>query len=407
MNTPTPITKPARVDRLDALRGFALFGIIMVNGPLYGLTLFQDQLPTPATWTTADHVARFVVGWLFESKFFVLFSFLFGYGTAMQMRGADAATTRARLTRRMFGLLGLGALNGAFLFCGDILTAYGALGLVFLYAAVPGLARRANPTRAALTLVAVLLVVQMLIDAASATPEVGALLVIENAAELAAEARAAYLSDNVWTVAAQRFGDYTLSIAWELACMAPVVLACIAAGWAAAQNRALEGERFDLWGALKPAARVALPVVGLAGSFAYAWMHRRGQLVDELAGDPVGGLSYALHVTASLALATSYVGALAALEQTRAGQALYRVLAPLGRMSLSAYLGESLFASLVFAGYGLGLYDQTGALTIALIGCGIYATIAVLAHLWFRAFRIGPVEWLLRSVTYWRVEPLR
>jgi uncharacterized protein len=394
---------------LDALRGFALFGILMVNGPLYGLTLYHDQVPTPSSWTSVDNLAHFVIGWLFESKFFVLFSFLFGYGTAMQMRSEGLTASRPRLTRRMLALIVLGVLNGTFLFSGDILTVYGVLGLGFLYLLAPWLGDR--PRRAGALAVG-LLALQALIDLATALPWVHALLAFENPQALIETAREAYRSENLWNVAQHRHGDYRLSLLWELTFMAPLIVACIVAGWAAASTRFLESEPFDLWARLfgrSPQRRLRaglLVLTGLVGAFGYAWTSRRGQTFAELGNDPLAGPLYASHVVASLALATGYVGMLAALERTTAGRVLYRLLAPLGRMSLSAYLAESLLASLVFCGYGLGLYDRLGAGTVMLIGFGIYAAVLTFAHIWFRYARIGPVEWLLRSVTYLRLQAL-
>jgi uncharacterized protein len=78
-----------------------------------------------------------------------------------------------------------------------------------------------------------------------------------------------------------------------------------------------------------------------------------------------------------------------------------------GRLALSNYLLQSLVATTVFYGYGLGLYGRLGPAALLPLALGIAAAGALLSALWLRAFRIGPVEWLLRSFTYARPQPLR
>ena len=86
---------------------------------------------------------------------------------------------------------------------------------------------------------------------------------------------------------------------------------------------------------------------------------------------------------------------------------LTRPVAALGRMALSNYLGQSLIASLLFNGSGLGWDGQVTPGEALLIGLVIYGAQLVLSTLWLRAFRFGPLEWLWRSWTYGRWQPLR
>jgi len=79
----------------------------------------------------------------------------------------------------------------------------------------------------------------------------------------------------------------------------------------------------------------------------------------------------------------------------------------LGRVSLTAYLAESILASLLFMPYGLGLFGELGPATGMLLAPPLWLAIAGIATLWLRQFRLGPFEWALRTLTYWGSQPLR
>lgn len=79
----------------------------------------------------------------------------------------------------------------------------------------------------------------------------------------------------------------------------------------------------------------------------------------------------------------------------------------LGRMSLTIYIAESLIASLIFNGYGLGLFGEVGPAAGLAIAIGVWLALVPCAQLWFRRFRFGPLEWALRSWTYGSVQPMR
>ena len=83
------------------------------------------------------------------------------------------------------------------------------------------------------------------------------------------------------------------------------------------------------------------------------------------------------------------------------------MLGPAGRMSLSVYVGQSVLMSLLFHGYGLGLAKSIGSSGGVLVCVAVYAVLLGFSHLWLGAFRIGPLEWLLRSITEWRWLGLR
>ncbi len=92
-----------------------------------------------------------------------------------------------------------------------------------------------------------------------------------------------------------------------------------------------------------------------------------------------------------------------ALYYSFAGKAL-NVLAPAGRMTLTLYLLQSLIFVPVFYSFGLGLHATMTQSEAVLIGLAAFAVQVVFAHLWFKGFVYGPVEWLWRAATYLTVK---
>jgi uncharacterized protein len=103
----------------------------------------------------------------------------------------------------------------------------------------------------------------------------------------------------------------------------------------------------------------------------------------------------------------AYVGAFALLSQIAPGKRLIALLAPVGQMALSNYLLQSIVCTLIFYGYGLGLSGSLGAAQGLLLTFVIFGLQIPLSHFWMRRFRYGPAEWLWRTLTYMRPQPMR
>ena len=113
--------------------------------------------------------------------------------------------------------------------------------------------------------------------------------------------------------------------------------------------------------------------------------------------------NYAGAVLASV----GYAAALVFIVKRRVLAGLRKSLAAVGQMAFSNYLFHSLITSLIFLGWGFGLAGRFDYATQFVIVAGIWAFQLVASPLWLRHFRFGPAEWLWRSLTYWRRQPLR
>ena len=124
-----PVRASERIEFVDILRGFALFGVLAAN-----MASFIGQSPNFETFSGTDRIVVILIRFLIQAKFYSLFSLLFGWGMAMQMRRAEAKGARFAplFLRRLVILLIFGVLHGFFIWRGDILTTYALFGFLLL-----------------------------------------------------------------------------------------------------------------------------------------------------------------------------------------------------------------------------------------------------------------------------------
>jgi uncharacterized protein len=365
----------------DRLRGLALLGIIVVNAPFLAISSTGYTEASIAAWW--DLAAAFAVIALAQGKFYLLFSFLFGYSALFIVR-TGAAPERRRYRRRLVGLAVLGFAHAVLLFSGDILLSYAVLGFALLL-----LLRR--PDRTVLRTAVIVFVLSLV--------WLGALVLLVAAAPAAPDATTTALdvalADGTFLEAARARLDalpLTLltigSLQWGFA-FAMFCLGVVAARRSLfadlAASRAL-WRRLALWGIL-----IGLPLQLVA---AYLQV-RNGSGLSSLATEAVGGVMFGI-ATAPV-LAAGYVGALALLS-LRAPHVLDLVRDG-GRASLTLYLTESIVLCVLFCGWGFGLFGRLGAGAVTLIAIGVYLLLEVAIRLWLARFRQGPFEWLLAQWT--------
>ncbi|MFC9424712.1 DUF418 domain-containing protein [Streptomyces sp. NPDC056987] len=390
----------ARLADVDALRGFALFGILMVNIPFFasGYTLLDVADPARTAWH--DHLATNVVQFLFESKFYLLFSFLFGYSFTLQLNSAAArgVSFRPRFLRRLGGLFLIGVANAALLFYGDILVTYAFLGLLLF------LVRGISPRRAlwvagiitgAITLAFLALAVLVaLIDEASATATPAERLTMLADGHAATEA----MRGGLGSVLGERVSSLSTAFPLIFFFQGPLAFSAFLVGLAAGKHRVLDHTAAADPDAYRRTLRLIQLIgfpVGLAGAFWYA------------AAGPEDLFAPAAHLVTAPCLTAAYVATLLRFFRTARGARLAETLARPGRMALTNYLSQSVLCGLIFTGVGLGLIGRMPYAAVIAVAVGIFAVQVVWSAWWTRRFRMGPVEWLLRAVTHLERPALR
>lgn len=379
---------PHRIVEVDALRGFALCGIFLAN--VLVMAGIEGRGGDGPSASGLDQAAHWLVMMLVQTKFYLLFSFLFGYSTTLQMDSAerDGAPFAPRMLRRLLGLFVLGALHAVLLYPGDILTTYAVLGLV-LFAA-----RTVDPARmwrAALRVYGAVAALHLLLGAAVALVDTGG--GDEGLAASTAELTAAYRGAPADVIRANM--DAWTDILAGLLMMGGMVVAAFLAGFVAGRRRLLTGtgtpdrvarlRRICGWGLAVGLPGGVLMAAGTVGPLGARW---------EIPMFIVGMLT-------APALGGAYACGLLLWFTTPRGARLAARLAPAGRMALTNYLAQSLMMALVFTGYGAALYGRVGAAAVlggALLfyGCQLLVSARLMER-----HRLGPVERLLRAVTLW------
>jgi uncharacterized protein len=374
----------ARIHELDAIRGFALGGILVANIGFFadpGLSAGSGEPPMSGS------VVATLLNTLVLTKFYVIFSFMFGYSFTLQMR-SWGDKVKARMLRRCLGLFTLGVLQGFLMWIGDILTLYALLGLILL--AVRGIRPR-TAVKAGCWIIGVSAVVWLVL---------GVLLMATGSAAPAEDAA------NGQQALAQMTGTPLTFLQYQLATyptMAPLVwlgqgpmaMALFLFGLAAGKSRLFE-ER-ERWAHLLPRIQWLGFGVGLPAAALYSWS-ATGDEGWKLVGMAMNNLT-------SLPLAAAYVVTLLRVidRVPKVGAAL----APAGRAAASNYIGQSVLACLIFTAYGLGLAGELPPVAVVGVAALEYAVLLALSAWWMRGHRQGPIEWGLRAITLCSAAPRR
>lgn len=373
-----PVERSERIEALDILRGFALFGVLLVNvqyfvRPPYPVTL-ADGGAGPA-----DLAALWLVDVAAHGKFYPIFSLLFGYGLAMQVTRASRRPggSLSTILWRLGILMMIGLFHQTFLWVGDILATYALLGFVLL------LFRNASD-RTLYVLGG---------SALFAWPLLLALLL--GAIDLAL--LPAGMADSVQALFA-RHVEPGRRVARETL----RVLAMFFFGFAAGRHNWLADAAHHL-GTAVTLRRAGLVVGGLASALVVWWAGR----LDATALTWSWVAMTAVRSVAGPILAVGYIATVVLWVSRRHPPAALSALAPVGRAALTNYLLQSAALLAVVAALArLGIppiRPPTGvALAVALYGAQVAAS-----GWWLARFRFGPVEWAWRSLSYGRRQPFR
>lgn len=400
---------------IDAVRGFAVLGILLMN--IVGMGLPSYAYVSPAYYggdSGADLAAWALAYVLVDGKMRTLFTLLFGAGLLLM---ADAAEGRrpgpaATHYRRMFWLLLFGMIHAWLIWYGDILVTYAVTGsLAFLL--------RDQPPR---RLIGIGLVILGLIVAQG-------LMGHFHFAQMRAIAEAPGAS--VETVEAWRTAIAGIAPMPE---MAQAELSGYRGGFASAFGARSTMVIFFqsyllptlfLWEAL------GLMCIGMAlyrlGFFTGAWdirIHARLAAVlfpvgvvfgTPLAGklwmarcDPVTTLATdALAMPVHLVMAIGYASGVIAIVKSGVARRAIARLAAAGRMAFTNYLGASLVITTLFYGYGFGLYGRLERAELYWIVPAVWAVQLAVSKPWLDRFNYGPFEWAWRSLVKWQRQPMR
>lgn len=404
----------ARIETIDAIRGFAVCGILLMNIVAMAMPAYAYVDPLYYGGATgADLIAWAGAYALADGKMRALFTLLFGASMSLVAARAEGRRPGPAEThyRRMAWLLVFGMLHAWGFWYGDILVAYAVAGSILFIA-------WRWPVSALLYAALLLLLVALLLDLAQAQalgelkaaatgphPPAVALAawrdVLADAAPGSPEAlRQLHLyRGTIADVFAARAPTTWLYQSRVLPAMLPETLGYMLLGILLLRNGFLSGD----W----PRRRyILLAAIGFGVALPLHIPIERAMIAARF--DPAmlpftSALSFLLRPW----LALAYAAAVVLLVQGGAAPWLCGRLAAAGRMALSNYLGSTLVATTLFYGYGLGLFGMLSRAQLYGVVAGIWLLILGWSEPWLRHFHYGPLEWLWRSLARGRLQPFR
>jgi uncharacterized protein len=399
-----PAAPGERIASIDVLRGFALLGILIMNIQDYSMIGAAYFNPTAYGDLTGINLLVWKASHLLaDQKFMTIFSMLFGAGIfLMAQRAVESGRRPAGLHyRRMVWLMLFGMMHAYLLWRGDILFLYGFCGLVVY------LLRRLPPGwLIALGLLSLAFCSGIwLLSGWSIQfwPQEAVAQFAANwrpGAEAVAEEVAIYQSGWIGQMG-QRISDaiefQTTALLWWGCWRAGGLMLIGVALFKLGVFSAERSRRFYI-GLTVPALLVGIPMV-LYG------MHRHFQNEWDATYSFFTGTVF--NYWGSILVSLGYTGAVMLVVKAGAVRALTRRLATVGRMALSMYLLQSIICTTLFYGHGFGLFGRVERVGQIGIVAGIVVLQLWLAPLWLDRFRFGPFEWLWRTLTYMRPQPMR
>ena len=397
MSLLNPTTSGDRIEMIDALRGFALTGVCLANLALFSFyyCLSNEQkadLPLPLINTIISYLIYFFV----DSKFWTLFTIMFGFGASIFISRANELhkNGKALYARRLVLLLIFGLIHGIFFWFGDIFAEYALAGFILLLfsnkkgisVAVWGIILGAF-----IPLVLMILQAKLLPDSSEIFDKLGKLTLN------------AYSSSSYSKVINANLVNIKIFSLYVWFLLIAAVGRFMIGYWIGQTGRLYHIEDYtDFF-------RKTMRICGWIG-FPFMFIVTITKilidsevLVPESEWEPV---TYLLEI-ASLAIGIFYVVKFAFLYQNKKWRKRLSVFKEMGRMALTNYLMQTIINVLIFNGIGFGLAGKIGPSIYILWFIVLMILQIIFSKWWLSRYRFGPFEWLWRSLTYKKLQPMK
>jgi uncharacterized protein len=436
--SPASITAPVattdRIKSIDAIRGVALLGILMMNIPGFGINWDFYYNVTHGPRSGSDYYTFATVFVFFEGTMRGLFSMLFGAGMVLFMlnkKEVPGGTTVAEYYyRRLLWLVLFGLINAfVLLWQGDILFFYGLCGmLLFAF-------RKLKPQW--LVMLALLCVSFTMIkqqwrwdefrekrkdytEAVEAkkekkelTPEQQGAIGKWEEIEKRQKPDTTFTNRNLrkmhsdygtiftYFIPQNSEGEtwYMYNGVWDMLAMMLLGLAMYL--WGFFSNK-LRTSTYAMW-----------MLIGYGIGIAVAWMLFDKGWMGYAALGP-GGFADTWRSTPQvfeelrrIPLTIGHASLIMLIFRSGVAKWLMKALANVGQMAFTNYLMQSIICTLFFYGYGLGYYNKLRYHQLYYVVGSVWIFQLIFSSIWLRYFRFGPFEWLWRSLTYWKKQPMK
>lgn len=384
---------------LDVLRGIALLGICLANYNEFSLYSFlPGEVTADMPTTGVDSVIRFFQYFLIDGKFYTLFSLLFGIGFSIVItRYMEKSSKGVRMFyRRMLILLFIGLVHLVFIWAGDILVLYAAVGMLL------PLFRKVSDKKL-LVFAAVFWLLPIGIDALiSATGYNPAAPAEQGTAYFHSMVGITDANFPVWLVEKQSYSD---------------VVCFNLGGSFIRMQEFIDGNRafkvlglflFGLYiGRKKLYTRIGENklllkrictfsfLAGIPLSLLYAW--------NAVSDHPLGMVGTAvIYAVSIIPMSFGYITLICMWYLRNTEAKPFRIMAATGRMALTNYIMQSVIGMFLFYGFAFGLGASLGLVYIQLIAVGVFMVQTMYSFVWMKYMHYGPLEWIWRMFTYGR-----
>ncbi|PTK28013.1 MULTISPECIES: DUF418 domain-containing protein [Mammaliicoccus] len=369
-----------RIFSIDALRGFSLLGILLMNILTFA---YPYQIINPFEFFQHQDGAWFKISSLFIiASFYPIFAFLFGYGLSIMYQNSldKGLNYYPMITRRLLFLLLLGIIHGVFIFYGDILSTYALLGLI----AIIFVRLKPQFTLVALSIGIGIFVLLYLLP----------MILLKDVTQIESFVGLQELErvNNILSSA-----DYVSIIGFNLKYFGMNIANAILVGPFSILPIMLFGiyaHQINWFNKIKQHKNlymvigVVVLILGLAIKMIQIVLE--GSVTSQLMSQMIGGPIVAL----------SYIMFFVILCEDQTARKILTPLQSIGKLSLTTYISQSIICIIIFYGVGLNYYGKLPVLNIYIIGIVIYFVQLIVSYLYLMKFKQGLLEKLWRKVTY-------
>jgi uncharacterized protein len=379
-----PIPDNERINSIDTMRGFAILGIFLTN-----MLAFHSPMLylNPYVWwsTKSDQTIYSFIDFFVQASFYPLFALLFGFGLIiMRERSVAKGFNFTPIAiRRLSMLLVIGCIHAFFIWHGDILINYAILGLIALL--FLGMSGKALLLTGILTYMIPNILYGLLYFLATLVTPTNDYYHHDEAIKSVEF----YQNGTFWEITVQRFYDWSQvnlnSIETSLFLFF-TIFPFLLIGAGISKLNVVSNNMQN-----KKAIKVLLLIFVIVGSLLkllpFVVRNRFSEYIQDIFGGPLLAVSYALVI-------------ILLMEKHSARLQMFQAV---GKLAISNYLFQSIVATLIFYNYGFGLYSKISVGTGTLLAITIFLVQAYISTKWVQNYQYGPVEWIWRAVSYWKI----
>lgn len=386
---PTKLKK--RIDLLDIYRGFAILGIFVVNIVIMNST-FLNQDEFSKQWTSnIDQISERILQLFFYTKFFPIFSLLFGLGISMQALKLleKNELSFSFFVRRMFILFIFGALHIIFLWSGDVLNLYAILGLFTTL-----MIKRSNKLILALSAIFLLFpfydqIFEYVFNLLNFRPEI-------YLSNYTGETVNQIIKNGTYTEGIKlRLLEYLSNIPMLFGFLGPVAISMFLLGLYLGKNKVFDTLEEFIIRIKKPILIVAI----LTNIYRIIFLFVLPDY-EIYTTEIFRPIFIKLMVLSDIAMGLFYLWVIGWLWYNTKWKTILSPLKYVGRMALTNYIMQSFIGLILFSSFGFKLYETLSPSETLLTAILVFIFQVILSKIWLTYFRFGPLEWIWRCLTY-------